>query len=572
MPRPTKICASLPAVIALVLACGPAAANSLSDMRDQAYALEAKGDCANAYPIFLAAAAKSGGAAEDNLAAANCAVDLKRTKDAIAELHLALAKRAQLSNQERVEALETLAYQLEDAGDNTAAANAWDDALKEADTGEIRLGSARAWRAAGNTARADQMLASIDPGALTPSLQAEYWTEKSERLAETDPQAALDAINRAIALEDADYRRVDRAGVLTKLGHTQEAVADLETAHKQSPDDATTDLALAYAYYDAHRFADATALFDAAARADGKHREYVEDWGYALVDAGHKKDAVVKFREGIDAKEAQADADPASREQIEQELWDIRQQVQEIDRDFSFSAYFNYRSDHVITTPLLTGASLLQSGLGAELDWQTPYGIARSDDLSLFAGTFMSFKNGEAVPDSRSTQGAIGVRWKPFEETDLSLSFGRYIKLGSNADDAWFVNTGYSAGNGTDWNPTAKSWNYFRLESDATYLLDGPQLFSATAEARFGRAYNVGDLWALIPHAVVAGQAEYGNGVHSYLLEAGGGFAVRHWFCADRYEGPLCAAELTMQYRYPLASDGLGKDSGAFVAGITFDR
>ncbi|HXM00870.1 MAG TPA: hypothetical protein VN932_13155, partial [Rhizomicrobium sp.] len=125
------------AAVALALACGPAAAKSLSDMRDQAYALEAKGDCANAYPIFLAAAAKSGGAAEDNLAAANCAVDLKRTKDAIAELHLALAKRAQLSNQERIEALETLAYQLEDTGDNTAAANVWDDALKEADTGEI---------------------------------------------------------------------------------------------------------------------------------------------------------------------------------------------------------------------------------------------------------------------------------------------------------------------------------------------------------------------------------------------------------------------------------------------------
>lgn len=556
----------------LVLVCGPAGAESLSQLRDEGYALAGKGDCAKAYPLFMAAAARSGGAPEDNLAAANCAVDLKNTTAAIAELRLALARRAELSSQERIEAQETLAYQLEDADQNTAAANAWDDALKTADTGEIRMGSARAWKAAGNMARADKMLATIDPNSLTPALQAEYWSEKSERLAGTDPQAALDAIDRAIAIEDADYRRVDRAGILTKLGRAQEAVADLEAAHRQSPNDAATDLALAYAYYDAGRPADAAALFEAASHADHAHSEYVEDWGYALAGAGRRGDAVQKFHEGIDAKLQQADASPDKRAQIEQDLWDDRQEVQDLQRDFSFSAYANYRSDRVVTTPLAPSSSLLQSGLGAEVEWRTPYGLARPSDLSLFAGTFLSYKGNAIDPDARTAQGAVGVRWKPFQEPDLTLSLGRYVALGSKASDGWFANAGYSAGNGSEWYPGVPSWAYYRLDSDATYLWSNAQFFSASAEGRLGRAYDVGDLWALIPHAVLAGQVQDGNGNHSSLVEAGGGVALRHWFCQDRYAGPQCAAEFTMQYRYPISSNGLGKDNGAFIAGITFDR
>ncbi|HEY2070360.1 MAG TPA: BTAD domain-containing putative transcriptional regulator [Rhizomicrobium sp.] len=557
---------------ALLLASAPAGAKSLEDLRDEGYALAEKNDCAHAYPIFLEAAAKSKGAPEDNLAAANCAVELKRNADAIAELRLVLARRNELSASDRIEAMETFAYQLEDAGRNKEAAEAWDDALTVADTGEIRMGSARAWKAAGDDARADKMLASIDPLSLSPALQAEYWSEKSERLIDSNPQAALDAINRAIAIEDADYRRVDRAEALTKLGRAKEAIADLEMAHKQKPDDASTDLALAYAYQEAGRSAEAVVMFDAAAKAGAKPNEYAEDWGYALAATGRKHEAVAKFKLGIDDRQALADTNPPNRKQLDQELWDARQEVQDIERTFSLSGYFNYRSDALVTLPLSTGTSVLQNGTGLELDWRTPFGLAHPNDISLFAGAFWSFKDKGIDPNGRSGQGALGVQWKPFEETDLTVSFARYIKIGSAANNGWVGSADYSGGIGTDWNLSDSSWNYFKFDADTAYLFGGPDYFSASAEGRAGRAFDIGPLWAFIPHVVIAGQLQDTHGNTSSLVEAGAGFALRHWFCEDKYKGPECGAELTVQYRYPLSRDGLGKSSGAFVAGVTFDR
>ncbi len=561
------------AAAALLLACPPAGAKSLDDLRDEGYALAEKNDCARAYPIFLEAAAKSKGAPEDNLAAANCAVELKRNADAIAELRLVVARRNELSNHDRIEALVTLAYQLEDAGQNKQAAEAWDDALNTVDTGEIRMGSARAWRAAGDDGRADARLASIDPRSLTPALQAEYWSEKSERLIDTNPQAALDAINRAIAIEDADYRRVDRAEALTKLGRAKEAIADLEIAHRQNPHDASTDLALAYAYQEAGRSSDAVNMFDAASHAGANPNEYAEDWGYALAATGHRREAVEKFKLAIDAKQKLADTNPTKRPQLEKELWDARQEVQDIERDFSLSAYFSYRSDALVTLPLsTTGTDVLQSGTGLELDWRMPFGLAHPHDISLFAGAFWSFKNRGIDPDGRTAQGALGVQWKPFEETDLSVSFARYFKLGSMASNGWVASADYAAGIGTDWNLTERAWNYFKFDANAAHLFGGADFSSVSAEGRAGRAFNIGPLWAFIPHVVVAGQLQNTHGNDSSLLEAGAGFALRHWFCEDKYKGPECAAEFTVQYRYPISRDGLGKSGGAFVAGITFDR
>ncbi|HWY17065.1 MAG TPA: hypothetical protein VNX86_18190 [Rhizomicrobium sp.] len=541
---------------------------SLEDLRDEGYALKQRQDCARAYSVFLAAAKKSGGAAEDMLAAAECAIQLGRNPEAISELRAAVARQTELSRADRIEAITSLADLLEGTPEREEAAKTWDQALQLADTPENRLGSARAWRAAGNIARADAMLATVDPKQFTPSLQADYWSEKSEQLGKTDPNAALAAIDQAIALEDADYRRVARAEILGKLGRKQEAIADLEQARQQNPKDADTAEALAYAYNEAGRHADAATAFQAAAWLGAPTGEFLEDWAYALADAGRTDEADKKFREFIDTEEARSAAGIVPAENTEANLLDTREKVKEIEQDFQLSANVNYRSDSV-SIPLLEPQ--IENGLGAEASWRSPLGLLTPRDISLFGSLFATFDHGLDI-DGDSTQGAAGVRWIALREPELSFSFERYVKIGSSAQEGWAASANFSAEKGTDWKPTLSRWTYLMADASVDYLWEEPHAFSAIGEFRAGEAFSLGNHTILVPHAVLAGQNIDNTGEQGSLLEAGVGVAVRHWLSNDRYQGLGDVLELSVQYRLPLARDRLGQNGGAVVVQASLEH
>jgi tetratricopeptide (TPR) repeat protein len=550
------------------LASSGTTGDGLEDLRDEGYALKQRQDCARAYSVFLAAAKKSGGAAEDMLAAAECAIQLGRKPEAISEVRAAIARQTELSRDDRIEAITSLADLLEATPEREEAAKTWDQALQLADTPENRLGSARAWRADGNIVRADAMLATVDPKQLTASEQADYWSEKSEQLAKTDPNAALAAIDQAIALEDADYRRVARAEILGRLGRKQEAIGDLEQARKQNPKDADTALALAYAYNEAGRHGDAANAFEAVARLAAPSGEFLEDWAYALADAGRTDEADKKFRELIDTEEAKSAAGTAPAENTEAKLLDIRGKVKEIEQDFQVSANFNYRSDS-ISVPLLEPQ--IENGLGAEGSWRSPLGLLTPRDISLFGSLFATFDHGLSI-DGDSTQGAAGVRWIALREPELSFSFERYVKIGSGAQDGWAVSANFLVEKGTDWNPTLSRWTYLMADASVDYLWEEPHAFSAVGEFRAGEAFSLGNHTMLVPHLLLAGQDIDNTGEQGSLLEAGAGFALRHWLSNDRYRGLGDVVELSVQYRLPLARDRLGQNGGAFVVQASLEH
>jgi tetratricopeptide (TPR) repeat protein len=228
-------------LVALLLDCVFAGATLAAEPRG-----ESNGACAAAFPTLVAEARRSR-SAQDHLAAADCAAALKKTDEAIEHYQLALQQRNALPREERFEAFKALAYQFEARERWAEAARAWNQALALKDDGEARVGAVRMAIQAGDPLRARQMLAQLEPSRLSPTLQAEYWSIKSQLLKDSAPQEALDAISRAIALEDAPYRRAERADILLKLGRREEAVADLEIAHRGDPSNASMSLSLAYA-------------------------------------------------------------------------------------------------------------------------------------------------------------------------------------------------------------------------------------------------------------------------------------------------------------------------------------
>jgi tetratricopeptide (TPR) repeat protein len=550
------------ALALLALSALPSPAKSLDQLREQAYALEQRGDCARAYPLFVAAAAQSGGAAGDHLAAAYCAAALKRNEDAIARFRLALGARDPLPGKERAAAWAGLAYALEAAGKWQEAARAWDEALALERNDAHRLGAARAWKAAGDAVRARKLYDDIDPARLPRNEQAEFWSEKAELLAASDPAGALAAIERAIAASDGAGKRVARAELLLKLGRTNDAIAELEAAHRLDPTNAETALALAYAYQQGGRAAEAAAMFEAASRANPGASEALEDWGYALMAAGRYEEAVEKFKRSLDAATSAAPQAERARK-----LWDMRRQIHALEKDYFLNAYATYRSDAGGSTVVLPGdPRRLQSAAGFQLGWITPLGLLGEHNIAVTGGAYFAFRDDPLVLDRDSPQASVGLRWQPFVDDAFFVSLDRLIALGDNARDGWLTSVSFSGGEGTEWDPSASQWTFASIEATASYIWDAPAFLSATAEARLGPAFGFGDMWMFVPHFLLSGDFEDDDGVHSSLVETGAGVSLLHWFCSDHYEGPLCATQFTAQYRYVLAQEGLTREDSSVVA------
>jgi hypothetical protein len=246
----------------------------------------------------------------------------------------------------------------------------------------------------------------------------------------------------------------------------------------------------------------------------------------------------------------------------------VREKVKEIEQDFQFNANFNYRSD-AVSLPLIEPQ--IENGIGGELSWKTPFGILMPRDLSLFGGAFANFAQGVDV-NGDSTQGAAGARWVALREPELSFSFERYVKIGSAARDGWVASANFSAERGTDWNPVAAQWFYLTAGASADYLWQEPHSFSAVGEFRVGEAFSLGGHTTLIPHFVLAGEDLDERGDQGTLVETGVGIGVRHWLTNDHYRGLGDVFELAVQYRVPLARDGLGSDSGTVIVEASIDH
>lgn len=541
--RRRSLAAAFAASLAFAFAAAPQAAASETE-------------CATSYARLVTLAQRTG-QAQDYLAAADCAASLKRSDDAIAYYKRALAGR--LERDERHEALKALAYQLEARERWAEAADVWDEALAVKVDEEGRLGAARMAVQVGNTARASQWLSVVDPSRLTTPVKAEYWSLKAQVLKETNPEAALAALNTAIALEDAAYRRAERADILTKLDRRKEAIADLEAAHLAEPSNVSTALSLAYALSEAGRYGEAAAMFERASRTDPKATDYLEDWGYALLGAGRTDEAKEKFKTFVDLKTARQTPDQSEQDE---QVWNARRQIYDIERSFYASAFATYRSDAGLPSSLLTNNSSLQNAFGAEVGWRA------SRDVTVFGSAYFAYDD-QMTLNRDSAQGSVGLRWQPLPDHELFLSVERLIKLGDGSREGWLTGISFSASEGGEWNPTSSQWFFASIAAYANYLLDEPHFFSAAVEGKFGETFALSYLWTLTPHLVIFGEMRDDSGTTSSLIEGGGGLSLQRWFCDDHYAGPLCSADLTVQYRYPIATEGFLKGDGSVVASIS---
>nr|WP_272213314.1 hypothetical protein [Marinicella sp. W31]MDC2879261.1 hypothetical protein [Marinicella sp. W31] len=211
-------------------------------------------------------------------------------------------------------------------------------------------------------------------------------------------------------------------------------------------------------------------------------------------------------------------------------------------------------SDGFITPPSSAGRT---AQLGAEFYWRPPvigYRDGRTVDLFIRQFTTLSDSLDGAVGTS-TTQGAIGLRLKPFTNANFTLEAARYFKIGRYSRDDYLLRGAISGGINTDLMVASKQWWAAQYYAEAGRYLQSNENF-ASANASFGRSFSFGDGGRFIITPFIGVSADYGDTyAEAFALGAGPGLNLRYWFRETKYQAPMSYIDLYLQYRTRLYGD-----------------
>jgi bacteriophage N4 adsorption protein B len=276
------------------------------------------------------------------------------------------------------------------------------------------------------------------------------------------------------------------------------------------------------------------------------------DAGYTAMRLGQNRLAIEWFSKALDASyEAPADKKPFD----EVALYDMRRAVATLSRRWGTTLYIGHSSTQAAAASGLAaaGRDLRVVQAGAEI-FYTPetFGYRNGRVFQLYANIFQGLSaNEEGYPTgSDSRVAGIGARYKPFPDHNLSFAVERHLALGAQAgNDDWLLRAAWSAGEGTDWQPTADAWLTWQAYTEAVYFTKAERLIQPF-EARIGRSTKLAQLHGAVftPYLVIAGEYDRAQSP-STAAGIGPGVALRYWFGESRYSAFRSHADLSFQYR-----------------------
>lgn len=380
------------------------------------------------------------------------------------------------------------------------------------------------------------------------------WTAKSKSEAESNPDAALADIDKAIALEDAAFRRYEKGLILQRLHRNSEAITQFEAARATDPNNATILFTLGYAYRAAGRNHDAVGAFQAGLQIDPSRYDVVEDLAYALKDDGRPKAANKSFHDVLDNRGRYPQTTDAQKLALDKRMFRVGREIDAIERNWYATAFLTYRSSDAQNLPSVVNSNPFTSQGGAEVGWSPLLGGMTEHSLDIYGRSYFSFRAGTLDYDSKSLQFGVGVRWKPFATQDFRLTLERMIKSGSNARNAWLTRASYSWNDGADIDPFATDWNYTSFYGDVAYIPTSPTFFSVYGQLEQGWRFRFGDATAITPHGVISTQYTSDKFRDDWTTEIGAGVTLSRWYDGGEYPSNSRRVDLIAEYRTPLSS------------------
>jgi hypothetical protein len=189
---------------------------------------------------------------------------------------------------------------------------------------------------------------------------------------------------------------------------------------------------------------------------------------------------------------------------------------------WSMSSSSTYRSRALPVTPQGAG-EFGGSHSGAELRWRLNRDEQRP--VQLTAATFVSNTvNGGFRGDS--TQAMIGLRYKPFQKTNIVLGADQLVKVGSQSRSALALRVMGDVGSNYDGPENQNRWLHWHAGFDTALIGTASRDLFASAEARTGIGFRLNQTLSLTPYVGIHALHQQA-GERQTLVEAGPGLWLR---------------------------------------------
>lgn len=429
---------------------------------------------------------------------------------------------------------------------------------------------------------AAQRAVSADPGRLDWRLLL-----VDALLLDGRPAEAYQALEPVAGMQD--YRvQSRRADAASRAGMTAEAAAAFALAAPLAPDAegrAYSARAQIFGLVEAGRISEAQAVFDQAWTSGLFQGQAPLDTANLAVAVGRDAEAQAAFREanavspltganalnaGYSARRIGDDASaiywfslgldswPADPAFDEQRRFEVRREVETLQRTWGASASISYGSTSTVASGGVGSDEVAQAG--GEI-YRRIGGYRAGRPLDVFARVYGTLDSDFGPTGGDTLQGWVGLRYKPFSQTNLILEGSRMIALGDLARDDWMLRAAWSAEAGGDLRFDRSSWPAWRLYADAAHMVDAEQTLGV-AEARYGWAMRTSDRDILTPFVTV--RAYYDSLLADEVaVGAGPGVNWRHWFRESRYGAPASYLDFYLGYQFGLSGDARGE--GLFI-------
>lgn len=420
-----------------------------------------------------------------------------------------------------------------------------------------RLLLSDARKAAGDDAGA---LAALQPVAGTWDHRVQSRRAEAAKAAGDLAQAAEAYALAAPLAPDAEQRAyLARAHVqtLVQLGRRDEARAALKAAYDTGVLPATAPLDAAYTAVATGEDRLAVQAFARADEASPLQGAQALDAAYAARRAGADRTAVEWLEQGARTLPP-GELTPQRRHEIGREIQTIEHRVG--------------GTVSVLTGPAAASSALVSSPdpsttqLGGEI-WTRLGGDNNGRPVQAFARAYQTLDSDVGPVGSDSTQGWLGLRWKPFTETNLILEASRMIALGDAARNDTAIRAAWSSDVGGDLRYDRDSWPSARVYVDATRLLEDEQTY-AVADGAIGWTWVASQDRKTLVTAGVGVRADYDSArADTLAVAAGPRLGVRRWLGGDDLRAPGRYIDLSVGYDVNI---GDSPREDGLVAAITF--
>lgn len=225
----------------------------------------------------------------------------------------------------------------------------------------------------------------------------------------------------------------------------------------------------------------------------------------------------------------------------------IKRSVDALERAFGIAAGAFYRADRSAA-----GGGSVGQGI-VEGYWQPPgIGNREGRTLQIYGRAGLNALTPASAVQTDSTQGAVGLRYKPLSSVNLVVAGERLFAIGDSAIRDWLLRAGYSIGFNTDIQPAKDTYWTGNLYGEAGYFVDQDRTIGAL-EGRYGVDTRLGNSPRLLGSLYVSGASAYDSAERTKAAHALGiGAGLRYWFRETATRAPSSFIQFDVMYRWKL--------------------